>query len=171
MRRLAPLLAVLACALLWSAAPAAAATPVTWCGTDRWAANRTPDVDTGSAYRIHVVYAIPSDVRRDLRGDRAEAILAVGRDRVDDVDSVRRSGVDVGRAVCGPAVGPAPGHGRGGRRGSGAPEQGTGEDGEEGCEAAHPTPFGVQRRILKGEAVRIAGGPGLTLARTAAVIR
>ena len=61
MRRLAPLLAVLACGLLWSAAPAAAATPVTWCGTDRWAANRTPDVDTGSAYRVHVIYAIPSD--------------------------------------------------------------------------------------------------------------
>ena len=61
MRRLAPVLAVFVCALLWSAAPAAAATPVTWCGTDRLGANRTPDVDTGSQYRVHVIYAIPSD--------------------------------------------------------------------------------------------------------------
>lgn len=34
---------------------------MTWCGTDRSSANRTPDLDTGSPYRIHVVYAIPSD--------------------------------------------------------------------------------------------------------------
>jgi hypothetical protein len=60
-RRLAPLLAVLACALLWTVAPAAAATPVTWCGTDRLGANRTPDVETGSQFRVHVTYAIPSD--------------------------------------------------------------------------------------------------------------
>jgi hypothetical protein len=60
-RRLAPVLAVLAGALLWSAAPAVAAGPVSWCGTDRATTNRAPDLETGSPYRIHVVYATPSD--------------------------------------------------------------------------------------------------------------
>lgn len=60
-RRLAPIVAVLVGGALWSAAPAAAVTPVTWCGTDRTTANRVPDVDTGSNFRIHVLYAAPSD--------------------------------------------------------------------------------------------------------------
>jgi hypothetical protein len=60
-RRLVPILPVLGAALLWSAAPAAAVTPVTWCGNDRAAANRAPDVDSGPAFRIHVIYATPSD--------------------------------------------------------------------------------------------------------------
>ncbi|MEP6978423.1 MAG: hypothetical protein ABI948_10265 [Thermoleophilia bacterium] len=61
LRSLVPVVAVLACALLWTAAPAAAVTPVTWCGNDRVATNRVPNVDTGSPYNIHVIYAIPSD--------------------------------------------------------------------------------------------------------------
>ncbi|MDQ5820770.1 MAG: hypothetical protein M3540_04950 [Actinomycetota bacterium] len=60
-RRLGSLLAVLAGALLWAAGPASAAAPVTWCGNDRSSANRAPDVDTGSAARVRVFYATPSD--------------------------------------------------------------------------------------------------------------
>lgn len=47
--------------VLWTAAPAVAVTPVTWCGNDRATTNRVPDIDTGSAFNIHVIYAIPSD--------------------------------------------------------------------------------------------------------------
>ena len=61
LRTLVPVVAVLGCAMLWTAAPAAAVTPVTWCGNDRATNNRVPDVDTGSPYNIHVIYAIPSD--------------------------------------------------------------------------------------------------------------
>lgn len=61
MRSLVAAVAVLGCAALWSAAPAAAVTPVTWCGNDRATANRVPDVDSGPAFRIHVLYATPSD--------------------------------------------------------------------------------------------------------------
>jgi hypothetical protein len=61
MRRFALLVAVLSCALFWGASPAAAAARVSWCGNDRAAANRLPDVDSGSNYLVHVVYATPSD--------------------------------------------------------------------------------------------------------------
>ena len=61
LRTLVPVIAVLGCAALWTAAPAAAVTPVTWCGNDRATANRTPDSSTGPDFRIHVIYATPSD--------------------------------------------------------------------------------------------------------------
>jgi len=60
-RPLVPVVAVLGCAALWTAAPAAAVTPVTWCGNDRATANRAPDDDTGPDFRIHVIYATPAD--------------------------------------------------------------------------------------------------------------
>lgn len=61
MGRLVPVVAVLVGGALWSATPAAAVTPVTWCGNDRATANRMPEVDSGPAFRIHVLYATPSD--------------------------------------------------------------------------------------------------------------
>ena len=40
---------------------AAAAAPVTWCGTDEVSQNRVPNLQVSSTHQIRVVYAIPSD--------------------------------------------------------------------------------------------------------------
>ncbi len=53
---------LVAAAALGLARPAdAAATAVTWCGTDEVSANRVPDLQVSSTRQIRVIYAIPSD--------------------------------------------------------------------------------------------------------------
>jgi hypothetical protein len=71
MRVLRPLaLAVLIAAALGLARPAgAAATPVTWCGTDEVAANRVPDLQVSSSHQIRVVYAVPADGTDNFAAD------------------------------------------------------------------------------------------------------
>jgi Divergent InlB B-repeat domain len=46
----------------WTSSPAAAATPIAWCGNDRATANRAPDPSAlSSPNLVHVFYAIPAD--------------------------------------------------------------------------------------------------------------
>jgi hypothetical protein len=70
---------VAAAAALGFARPAsAAATPVTWCGTDEVSANRLPNLQVSSARQIRVVYAIPADGVDNFAQDASPIATDIG---------------------------------------------------------------------------------------------